>query len=120
QAFRGYNTGSNVVAAVNATRGMVANYNGSMARLYYAASNGGQTELSGNVWTSNLPYLVQKDDPYDYENTASVKKSYTFQRDFSANSLPNSVKSAMLNAVAAEFTKNGLPTDGSGVIIESL
>ena len=120
QAFRGYNTGSNVVAAVNATRGMVAYYNGSMARLYYAASNGGQTELSGNVWTSNLPYLVQKDDPYDYENTASVKKSYTFQRDFSANSLPNSVKSAMLNAVAAEFTKNGLPTDGSGVIIESL
>ena len=63
---------------------------------------------------------MQKDDPYDYENTASVKKSYTFQRDFSANSLPNSVKSAMLNAVAAEFTKNGLPTDGSGVIIESL
>ena len=120
QAFRGYNTGSNVVAAVNATRGMVAYYNGSMARLYYAASTGVQTEPAGNVWTSNLPYLVQKDDPYDYENTASVKKSYTFRRDFSANSLPNSVKSAMLNAVAAEFTKNGLSTAASGVIIESI
>ena len=120
QAFRGYNTGSNVVAAVNATRGMVAYYNGSMARLYYAASNGGQTELAGNVWTSNLPYLVQKDDPYDYENTASVKKSYTFRRDFSANSLPDSVEDAMRSAVAAEFTKNGLSTAASGVIIESI
>lgn len=120
QAFRGYNTGSNVVAAVNATRGMVAYYNGSMARLYYAASNGGQTELAGNVWTSNLPYLVQKDDPYDYENTASVKKNYTFRRDFSANSLPDSVEDAMRSAVAAEFTKNGLSTAASGVIIESI
>ena len=120
QAFRGYNTGSNVVAAVNATRGMVAYYNGSMARLYYAASNGGQTELAGNVWTSNLPYLVQKDDPYDYENAASVKKSYTFQRDFSANGLPDSVESAMRSAVAAEFTENGLSTTASGVIIESI
>ena len=120
QAFRGYNTGANVVAAVNATRGMVAYYNGSMARLYYAASNGGQTELAGNVWTSNLPYLVQKDDPYDYENTASVKKSYTFRRDFSANSLPDSVEDAMRSAVAAEFTKNGLSTAASGVIIESI
>ena len=120
QAFRGYNTGSNVVAAVNATRGMVAYYNGSMARLYYAASNGGQTELAGNVWTSNLPYLVQKDDPYDYENTASVKKSYTFRRDFSANSLLDSVEDAMRSAVAAEFTKNGLSTAASGVIIESI
>ena len=120
QAFRGYNTGSNVVAAVNATRGMVAYYNGSMARLYYAASNGGQTERAGNVWTSNLPYLVQKDDPYDYENTASVKKSYTFRRDFSANSLPDSVEDAMRSAVAAEFTKNGLSTAASGVIIESI
>ena len=62
------------------------------------------------VWTSNLPYLVQKDDPYDYENTASVKKSYTFRRDFSANSLPDSVEDAMRSAVAAEFTKNGLST----------
>ena len=100
--------------------GVVGTYNGGFAMCYYTASNGGQTELAGNVWTSNLPYLVQKDDPYDYENTASVKKSYTFRRDFSANSLPDSVEDAMRSAVAAEFTKNGLSTAASGVIIESL
>jgi len=121
QAYRGYDAGkTNVIEAVNATRGMVAYYNGQLARMYYGASNGGQMEPSGNVWSNDLPYLLQKDDPYDYENTASVKKSYTFKKNFNANSLPASVENAMKNAIAGELAKLGLQADAGSVIINTI
>ncbi|QNO16555.1 SpoIID/LytB domain-containing protein [Alkalicella caledoniensis] len=73
QVYKGYNPSyARAIRAVDETAGRVLTHNGTIIATYYSASNGGQTELAGNVWVTNLPYLVQKDDPYDLENTASI------------------------------------------------
>lgn len=75
QVYRGYNASyQNAIDAVNATAGMVLTYGGKIITAYYAASNGGQTELSGNAWSTNLPYYVHKDDPYDLANPSSSEE----------------------------------------------
>lgn len=62
------------------TKGEVLTYNGKIITTYYAASNGGQTELPGNAWgngesaNKEAPYLAQHDDPYDLENASSKEK----------------------------------------------
>ncbi|MEZ4357821.1 MAG: SpoIID/LytB domain-containing protein [Eubacteriales bacterium] len=78
QVYKGYNSSyTNVIAAVDGTRGQVLTYSGSIISTYYAASNGGQTELPGNAWgggaTKNAayPYLAQRDDTYDTENPST-------------------------------------------------
>ena len=79
QVYRGYNPAhTNVIAAVDATKGQVLTYKGKVVSTYYSASNGGQTELPGNQWgggaakNAQYPYLAQKDDPYDLENPSSL------------------------------------------------
>lgn len=47
------------------TAGIVLMYDGKMAEAYYYSSNGGASENSENVWTSECPYLVGKVDPYE-------------------------------------------------------
>lgn len=75
QVYKGFEPSyTRVIQAVNETRGKVATYNGKIIDTYYAASNGGQTDLVSNVWGSNdasYPYLVMKDDPYDLRNPSS-------------------------------------------------
>lgn len=88
QVYHGYPSGmSYVKQAVNETKGQVLTYNGKLIETFYAASNGGQTELPGNQWgggeakNAAYPYLVQKDDPYDLGNTASrVEKVLVLQQ----------------------------------------
>lgn len=84
QVYKGYNSSySRVKQAVDETQGEVLTYNGQIIDTYYAASNGGQTELPGNTWgggsakNKQYPYLAQRDDPYDLENPSSL-----FQRIF--------------------------------------
>jgi len=76
QVYKGYNSNNtNVIKAVNDTQGQVLMYDGKIIPAYYAASNGGQTELIANPWygpNSKYPYLVQKDDPYDLKNPSSL------------------------------------------------
>ena len=77
----------NVIAAVEATRGVVGTYNGGFAMCYYTASNGGQTALATDIWggEGDYGYLDMVDDPYDLENPASLVNSVTFQSDVSDN-----------------------------------
>jgi peptidoglycan hydrolase-like amidase len=79
QVYKGYNPNyTNVIKAVNETKGQVVTYNGNIISTYYSASNGGQTELPGNTWgggtakNNAYPYLAQKDDPYDTRNPSSL------------------------------------------------
>ena len=79
QVYKGYNPSfKNVIKAVDETAGEVLSYNNKVISTYYSASNGGQTELPGNMWgggsakNKEYPYLVQKDDPYDLENPNSL------------------------------------------------
>ena len=77
----------NVIAAVEATRGVVGTYNGGFAMCYYTASNGGQTALATDIWggEGDYGYLAMVDDPYDLENPASLVNSVTFASDVSDN-----------------------------------
>lgn len=83
QEYRGVYTGSYAEEsdeAVESTSGVTIKYNGEYCLAVYAASNGGASESSVNVYGTNYPYLVGKLDPYEplvadsisgYEWTAS-------------------------------------------------
>lgn len=74
QVYHGYASKyTRAIAAVDETYGQVLTYEGDIIQAYYTASNGGQTELTGNVWKESLPYYVQRDDPFDTENPFSLE-----------------------------------------------
>ncbi len=76
QVFKGYAPSlTNVIRAVNETRGVCVMYNGKYAACYYGESNGGQVESAKNMWGGGAGYSVQKDDPYDLENPGSPMKA---------------------------------------------
>ena len=75
QVYRGYaSRNTRAIAAVDATRGQVLTYEGDIIESYYSASNGGQTERTGNVWETDLPYYINADDPYDLANASSLEE----------------------------------------------
>lgn len=72
QNYAGYSNDSGYVyelsginQSVDATKGLIATYNGAPAQIYYASSNGGYTEAAQNVWSATIPYLRTEMDPYD-------------------------------------------------------
>ncbi|MBR6186854.1 MAG: SpoIID/LytB domain-containing protein [Clostridia bacterium] len=79
QVYSGTPQGNaNCVAAVNATKGIVAQNGPTFTGTYYTASNGGQTESIENAWgTKGYSYLGVKDDPYDLANPDSRTASFT-------------------------------------------
>ena len=80
QVYKGYDPQyANVVAAVDATRGVVGVVGEGFARCYYTASNGGQTALPSQLWedAEGDAYLAVTDDPYDLENPRSLKNELT-------------------------------------------
>jgi peptidoglycan hydrolase-like amidase len=65
QAYSGYTTNAKIIQAVDETSKQVLTYGGSVISAYYAASNGGQTDRTENVWSAALGYFKIRDDPYD-------------------------------------------------------
>ena len=66
-------------AAVDQTSGLYVRYNGAICETYYHATNGGATESSGNIWMTQLPYLVGRIDEYDTTvDTGFNSWSYTY------------------------------------------
>ena len=66
--------------AVESTAGQVLFHGGAPIRAFYSSSNGGQTERSGYVFATDLPYLSAKPDPLDAHQdnpNASWSRSYT-------------------------------------------
>lgn len=85
QVFKGYLSGyGNAEKAVEETYGVCGFFGGRLAQCYYAASNGGQTELPETVWRGSgaLGYYAVADDPCDVENPASVVKSVPLQKSY--------------------------------------
>lgn len=85
QVFKGYLSGyGNAEKAVEETYGVCGFFGGRLAHCYYAASNGGQTELPETVWRGSgaLGYYAVADDLCDVENPASVVKSVTLQKSY--------------------------------------
>ncbi|MDL2220359.1 SpoIID/LytB domain-containing protein [Eubacteriales bacterium OttesenSCG-928-N14] len=88
QVYRGYDASkANAIQAVEGTKGQVMYHGNSMVQAYYAASNGGQTERTGNVWSRDLPYYVIKDDPYDLANAACVVETSFIPEAYSAETI---------------------------------
>jgi stage II sporulation protein D len=52
-------------AAVDATRGRILSYGGTVATTYFYSTSGGRTESSQAWMGTALPYLVSVPDPYD-------------------------------------------------------
>ena len=76
QVFKGFDPSlTNVIRAVEQTRGVVGMANGKYAQCYYTASNGGQIAATKQVWGGVVSYIQMKDDPYDLENSLSQQKT---------------------------------------------
>ena len=84
QVFRGVpDKSENTAVAVEETAGMVLTYNGKLITAWYSASNGGQTELPGNIWKGdNIPgCFAMTDDPWDAQNPESTVRTAVLNRD---------------------------------------
>ena len=69
---------------MDATAGLALYYGGKVIEADYYSSNGGASENSENVWTTALPYLRGKADPY--EATISIP-SYSYEKTYTAEEL---------------------------------
>ena len=111
QVYKGFDAQyANVIAAVDATRGVVGLHGGSYAICYYTASNGGQTALASQIWGSadNDGYLAMKDDPYDLENPRSLQNELTVSaRCEGSASLKAMLEAALGEQLAAEGYGDG-------------
>ena len=88
QVYRGYaSKNTRAIAAVDATKGQVLTYDGDIIESYYSASNGGQTERTGNVWENDLPYYVNADDPFDLANASSIEEKTFIPEQYTQETL---------------------------------
>lgn len=116
QVYHGYDSRFNrAIEAVDSTAGQVLTYGGEIIQAYYSASNGGQTELTGNKWTTDLPYYVMKDDPYDLKNPDSLE-----ERPFIPAVFNESTQMLMDSPVLEELQKKANKAAGREVTIESV
>ena len=119
QVFFGYSSSqTNVISAVNATRGQcLTTSSGAYAQCFYTASNGGQTESSANIWGGSVSYLVVKDDPYDLENPSSRTNSALIPSRPGENGTLNAeLAQALLSAASDQLTAAGLRTSGRQIV----
>ncbi|MCG9969827.1 SpoIID/LytB domain-containing protein [Pelotomaculum terephthalicicum JT] len=68
--------------AVEDTRGVVMLNRGKLISSFFHSSSGGYTENSEDVWSSALPYIKYKKDPFDKNNL-----HYNWQVDYTAAQL---------------------------------
>ena len=125
QAYRGRSTNSPLSEqAVRETEGLVGTYRGKLAECFYSASNGGQTELGQHVWPTSEPdaygYMDMRDDPYDYENDASVVKRYTLNKRAAKNGVGEALHLALTQALAQELTAMGKDASADCVRIDEV
>lgn len=108
QVFKGVNRSyANAVRAVEETAGIVGAYQGALATCYYAASNGGQTELVENVWSGqgDWSYYAMTDDPYDLENPESVVRRARLSK--SGDGLPEAFTALVADQMKQEIARRG-------------
>ena len=125
QAYRGRNTSSPLSEqAVRETEGLCGMYQGALAKCYYSASNGGQTELAMHVWPTTGPdpygYMDMRDDPYDLENDASVVKRFALAKDTRKNGIAEPLHQVLVAALADELRAIGKQPEADCVRIDKI
>ena len=106
QVFHGFDPQYiHVIAAVDATRGIVGLANGTYATCYYTASNGGQTALASQAWgrADDDGYLAMKDDPYDLDNPRSLRSDITVKPNFEGSEVLKIMLTEALEAPMAQI-----------------
>jgi len=116
QAYKGRSSSSPMSEqAVKDTQGLCGTYKGQLAQCYYSASNGGQTELGQHVWPVDDPdaygYMDMRDDPYDYENDASVVKRFTLPKKPKEKGIGPALHSALVLALSEQLEALGISPD---------
>lgn len=116
QAYKGRSSSSPLSEqAVRETEGLCGTYQGKLAWCYYSASNGGQTELGQHVWPSDDPdeyaYMDMRDDPYDYENDASVVKRYTLKKKPGKEGIGTALHGVLVSALSDQLKTYGVESD---------
>ena len=72
QNYRGANAETDRTdGAVNATKGQILTWNGSVADVYYHSDSGGATSDIASVWGKKTPYLVTRTEPVVYTSPNS-------------------------------------------------
>ena len=72
QNYRGANAETDRTdLAVNATKGQILTWNGSVADVYYHSDSGGATSDIVSVWGKRTPYLVTRTEPVVYTSPNS-------------------------------------------------
>jgi len=73
QVYRGVNAEeARLTEAIEATKGIVVTTGtGALAVTPYHADSGGYTANVADVWGGNIPYLVSRPEPFDYESPYS-------------------------------------------------
>ncbi len=116
QVYHGFDSKFNrAIEAVDSTAGQVLTYGGDIIQAYYSASNGGQTELTGNKWTTDLPYYIMQDDPYDLKNPDSLTEKSFIPAEFDEETM-----ALMDPLVLAELQQQADAVAGSDVTIQSV
>lgn len=116
QAYKGRSSSSPLSEqAVAETAGLCGTYKEKLAWCYYSASNGGQTELGQHVWPTDDPddyaYMDMREDPYDYENDASVVKRYTLKKKPGEDGIGPALHSALVAALEDQLGAYGVEAD---------
>ena len=77
-------------AAVNATKGVMALYNGQVAQTFFYSCDGGLTEDAVNVWGNAFPYLTAVKDTYEKADEGQYARwTVTLTKDEIATKLKN-------------------------------
>lgn len=125
QAYRGRSDSSPLSEqAVRETAGIVGIYNGALAKCYYSASNGGQTELGEHVWPTDDPnaygYMDMRDDPYDLENGASSVKRYTVPKKPGKEGIGEALHALLTQALAPQLEQMGCAAESDLVRFDEI
>ena len=119
QVYRGTGNNPKCHQAVQETAGIVGTYKGKLVTCYYAASNGGQTDLPSHVWAGmeDTVYAIT-DDPYDLANPNSMVRRATLYK--TAKELPDALQEILVSYLAKTLRKQGFDEDVASVRFDSI
>lgn len=121
QVFKGYNKEyQQALLAVQETTGKVLTFENQVARTYYTASNGGQTEASSNAWAYEpTAYSGVWDDHYDEQNPQSVVRTFSIPRIWDADTPgKTNLENLLKGLVADRIAPSGYDNNPSYIEIE--
>ena len=119
QVYEGYNASyANCIRAVNETAGQVLKYGNSFVQAFYSASNGGVTERSGNIFTTDFPYLVIKTDTFDITNSRNNKAAWVVT--YSKTSVDSGLAKKIVPQIQSSLASRGYLTAEADIAIKGL